>query len=352
MLKNNKVDYIALGNGTASRESEVVLNKIIKDNSLETKIFIVNESGASVYSASKLGEEEFPKLAVEERSAISLARRIQDPLAELVKIDPKAIGVGQYQHDMDENKLDFSLTSVVEDAVNQVGVNVNTASISLLKYISGISKSLAKNIFVYRTQKVFKNREELKNVKGMGAKAFEQCAGFLRIIDGDNSLDNTSVHPESYKVANLVLSKAKVDLIKDTDEEREEKLALLNKNEIIKETGIGEETLNDIINELKKSGRDVREEIKIVELNNEVKDIKDLKVGMILNGTIRNIMDFGMFVDINVHLDGLVHISEIANKYIKDPAEVYSVNDIVKVKVIGVDLKNKRIALSMKQVNS
>lgn len=352
LLKNNKVDYIALGNGTASRESEVVLNKIIKDNSLETKIFIVNESGASVYSASKLGEEEFPKLAVEERSAISLARRIQDPLAELVKIDPKAIGVGQYQHDMDENKLDFSLTSVVEDAVNQVGVNVNTASISLLKYISGISKSLAKNIFVYRTQKVFKNREELKNVKGMGAKAFEQCAGFLRIIDGDNSLDNTSVHPESYKVANLVLSKAKVDLIKDTDEEREEKLALLNKNEIIKETGIGEETLNDIINELKKSGRDVREEIKIVELNNEVKDIKDLKVGMILNGTIRNIMDFGMFVDINVHLDGLVHISEIANKYIKDPAEVYSVNDIVKVKVIGVDLKNKRIALSMKQVNS
>jgi uncharacterized protein len=352
LLKNNKVDYIALGNGTASRESEVVLNKIIKDNSLETKIFIVNESGASVYSASKLGEEEFPKLAVEERSAISLARRIQDPLAELVKIDPKAIGVGQYQHDMDENKLDFSLTSVVEDAVNQVGVNVNTASISLLKYISGISKSLAKNIFVYRTQKVFKNREELKNVKGMGAKAFEQCAGFLRIIDGDNSLDNTSVHPESYKVANLVLSKAKVDLIKDTDEEREEKLALLNKNEIIKETGIGEETLNDIINELKKSGRDVREEIKIVELNNEVKDIKDLKVGMILNGTIRNIMDFGMFVDINVHLDGLVHISEIANKYIKDPAEVYSVNDIVKVKVIGVDLKNKRIALSIKQVNS
>ena len=352
LLKNNKVDYIALGNGTASRESEVVLNKIIKDNSLETKIFIVNESGASVYSASKLGEEEFPKLAVEERSAISLARRIQDPLAELVKIDPKAIGVGQYQHDMDENKLDFSLTSVVEDAVNQVGVNVNTASISLLKYISGISKSLAKNIFVYRTQKVFKNREELKNVKGMGAKAFEQCAGFLRIIDGDNSLDNTSVHPESYKVANLVLSKAKVDLIKDTDEEREEKLALLNKNEIIKETGIGEETLNDIINELKKSGRDVREDIKIVELNNEVKDIKDLKVGMILNGTIRNIMDFGMFVDINVHLDGLVHISEIANKYIKDPAEVYSVNDIVKVKVIGVDLKNKRIALSMKQVNS
>lgn len=352
LLKNNKVDYIALGNGTASRESEVVLNKIIKDNSLETKIFIVNESGASVYSASKLGEEEFPKLAVEERSAISLARRIQDPLAELVKIDPKAIGVGQYQHDMDENKLDFSLTSVVEDAVNQVGVNVNTASISLLKYISGISKSLAKNIFVYRTQKVFKNREELKNVKGMGAKAFEQCAGFLRIIDGDNSLDNTSVHPESYKVANLVLSKAKVDLIKDTDEEREEKLALLNKNEIIKETGIGEETLNDIINELKKSGRDVRVDIKIVELNNEVKDIKDLKVGMILNGTIRNIMDFGMFVDINVHLDGLVHISEIANKYIKDPAEVYSVNDIVKVKVIGVDLKNKRIALSMKQVNS
>ncbi len=350
LLKNDKIDYIALGNGTASRESEVVLNKIIKDNNLNIKIFIVNESGASVYSASKLGEEEFPKLAVEERSAISLARRVEDPLAELVKIDPKAIGVGQYQHDMDEKKLDFSLTNVVEDAVNMVGINLNSASVSLLKYISGISKSLAKNIYEYRTEHVFKNREELKKVKGMGAKAFEQSAGFLRIIDGDNPLDNTSVHPESYKVADLILKKCNIDLKKDNEETRNAKLDTLNKNDIVKETNIGEETLNDIINELRKPGRDVRDEVKIVELNNDVKDIKDLKVGMVLNGTVRNIMDFGIFVDINVHQDGLVHISELSNKFVKDPADLFNVNDIVKVKVIGVDVAKKRISLSIKQV--
>ncbi len=350
ILKKYKIDYIALGNGTASRESEVVLNKILKDNNINSKIFIVNESGASVYSASKLGEQEFPKLAVEERSAISLARRVQDPLAELVKIDPKAIGVGQYQHDMDEKKLDFSLTNVVEDAVNNVGINVNTASISLLNYVSGISKALAKNIFEYRSKNVFKNREDLKNVKGMGEKAFEQCAGFLRIIDGNNPLDNTSVHPETYNVANKILKSCNIDLENDSDEERNFKLDKVNKNDIIKETGIGLETLEDIISELRKPGRDIRDDVKIVELNNDVKDIKDLKPGMILNGTVRNIMDFGIFVDINVHQDGLVHISELANKYVKDPADLFNVNDIVKVKVIGVDVAKKRISLSIKQV--
>lgn len=352
ILSKYKIDYIALGNGTASRESEVVLNKLIKDNNFNTKIFIVNESGASVYSASKLGEEEFPKLNVEERSAISLARRVQDPLAELVKIDPKAIGVGQYQHDMDPKKLDFSLTTVVEDAVNSVGINLNTASVSLLNYISGISKTLAKNIYSYRIKKAFTTRKELMEVKGMGDKAFEQCAGFLRIIDGTNPLDNTSVHPESYEVAKKVLSICNIDLKNDTNEIRLEKLSHFNEADFLKNNAVGKETLDDIIEELKKPGRDIRDEVKIVELNNDVKDIKDLKVGMILNGTVRNIMDFGIFVDINVHQDGLVHISELANHYVKDPADLFNVNDIVKVKVISVDVNKKRIGLSIKQVDN
>src|SRR5574344_1526283 len=351
VLKNNKIDYIALGNGTASRESEVVLNKIIKDNNFDTKIFIVNESGASVYSASKLGEQEFPKLAVEERSAISLARRVQDPLAELVKIDPKAIGVGQYQHDMDEKKLDFSLSNVVQDAVNDVGININTASVSLLNYVSGISKSLSKSIYDYRVKnKAFLTREEFKKVKGMGEKAFEQCAGFLRIIDGKNPLDNTSVHPESYDVANKIIKLCSIDLVKDSDEERNQKLDKFNSVAFMQQEKIGQETLKDIIEELRKPGRDIRDEVKLVELNNDVKDIKDLKVGMILNGTVRNIMDFGIFVDINVHQDGLVHISELANHFVKDPGELFNVNDIVKVKVIGVDVAKKRISLSIKRV--
>lgn len=352
ILTKYKIDYIALGNGTASRESEVVINKLIKDNNFSTKIFIVNESGASVYSASKLGEEEFPKLNVEERSAISLARRVQDPLAELVKIDPKAIGVGQYQHDMSPKKLDFSLATVVEDAVNSIGINLNTASVSLLNYISGISKTLAKNIYNYRIKKSFTNRKELMEVKGMGDKAFEQCAGFLRIIDGTNPLDNTSVHPESYGIATKVLSICNVDLKNDTNEVRLEKLSHFNEVDFLKNNAIGKETLEDIIEELKKPGRDIRDEIKLVELNNDVKDIKDLKVGMILNGTVRNIMDFGIFVDINVHQDGLVHISELANHYVKDPADLFNVNDIVKVKVISVDIAKKRIGLSIKQVDN
>lgn len=351
LLKNNRVDYIALGNGTASRESETILRKIILDNKFNTKLFIVNESGASVYSASKLGEEEFPTLSVEKRSAISLARRLQDPLAELVKIDPKAIGVGQYQHDMDEGKLDFALNNVVEDCVNLVGVNVNTASISLLKYVSGINKSLAQNIYEHRVKNgPFKNREQLKEVKKMGDKAFEQCAGFLRIIDGNNKFDNTGIHPESYEIAKKILEFCKVSL--ENNEFSEINLALdnFNKNKFLAENKVGEATLDDIINELRKPGRDVREDVEIVELNNDVKDIKDLKVGMVLNGTVRNIMDFGIFVDINVHQDGLVHISELANKFVRHPSELYSINDIVKVKVIGVDIDKKRISLSIKQV--
>jgi len=267
-----------------------------------------------------------------------------------VKIDPKAIGVGQYQHDMDTKKLDFSLTTVVEDAVNSVGINLNTASVSLLNYISGISKTLAKNIYNYRIKKSFTTRKELMEVKGMGNKAFEQCAGFLRIIDGKNSLDNTSVHPESYEIATKVLELSSVDLKNDSNEIRLEKLNNFNKAEFLKSNNVGKETLDDIVDELKKPGRDIRDEVKLVELNNEVKDIKDLKVGMILNGTVRNIMDFGIFVDINVHQDGLVHISELANHFVKDPAELFTVNDIVKVKVIGVDIDKKRISLSIKQV--
>ena len=351
LLKNNRVDYIALGNGTASRESETILRKIILDNKFNTKLFIVNESGASVYSASKLGEEEFPTLSVEKRSAISLARRLQDPLAELVKIDPKAIGVGQYQHDMDEGKLDFALNNVVEDCVNLVGVNVNTASISLLKYVSGINKSLAQNIYEHRVKNgPFKNREQLKEVKKMGDKAFEQCAGFLRIIDGNNKFDNTGIHPESYEIAKKILEFCKVSLENNDFSEINLALDNFNKNKFLAGNKVGEATLDDIINELRKPGRDVREDVEIVELNNDVKDIKDLKVGMVLNGTVRNIMDFGIFVDINVHQDGLVHISELANKFVRHPSELYSINDIVKVKVIGVDIDKKRISLSIKQV--
>jgi len=351
LLKENKIDYIALGNGTASRESESILSQIIKDNNLAIKIYIVNESGASVYSASKLGEEEFPNLSVEKRSAISLARRLQDPLAELVKIDPKAIGVGQYQHDMDQSKLDFALTNTVEDVVNLVGVNVNSASISLLKYVSGINKGLAKTIFDYKEKNgPFKNREDLKLVPKMGDKAFEQCAGFLRIIDGTEPLDNTGIHPESYPIAKKIIEICKINLKSDNSNEIIDKLNSLNKTNFIKESNVGKETLDDIIDELKKPGRDIRENAEIVELNNEVKDIKDLKIGMILNGTVRNIMDFGIFVDINVHQDGLVHISELSKKYVKHPSELYSVNDIVRVKVIAIDLQKKRISLSIKQV--
>ena len=350
VLKSNHIDYIALGNGTASRESEAILSELIKENNLPMKVYIVNESGASVYSASKLGEEEFPELPVEKRSAISLARRLMDPLSELVKIDPKAIGVGQYQHDLDQKRLGEVLGGVVEDCVNTVGVNLNTASVSLLKYVSGINKTIAQNIYNYREEHgEFKNREELKKVPKLGEKAYEQCAGFLRIVDGEEPLDNTGVHPESYQFAKEILKEAKIDLKNDDEGTLKLKLSLFNKDKYLEKSGVGELTLDDIIKELEKPGRDIRDDVKIVELDNNVKSIEDLKVGMILTGTVRNIADFGAFVDINVHQDGLVHISEIANKFIRHPSEVLSINDIVKVKVISVDPISKRIGLSIKQ---
>ncbi|MFA7020287.1 MAG: Tex family protein [Bacilli bacterium] len=350
ILKHNQIDYIALGNGTASRESEVELSKIINDNNFATKIFIVNESGASVYSASKLGEEEFPNLSVEKRSAISLARRIQDPLSELVKIDPKAIGVGQYQHDMNQTKLGTALNGVVEDCVNTIGVNLNNCSISLLNYVSGINKTVATNIYDYiKANGQIKARKELMKVKKLGEKAFEQCAGFLRIYGGKEPLDSTSIHPESYEVAKHILSLADINLLEDSTRKKEESLSLINKQDVLNKFRIGGVTFDDIIEEIKRPGRDIRDEIEIVELNNNVRDMKDLKEGMILNGTVRNIMDFGMFVDINVHQDGLVHISEISNTFVKDISSLYSVNDIVKVKVISLDMAKKRIGLSIKQ---
>lgn len=352
LIKKYNIDYIALGNGTASRESETILNDMIKEYDLRNcKIFIVNESGASVYSASKLAEKEFPELTVEKRSAISLARRIIDPLAELVKIEPKAIGVGQYQHDMNQTKLNEALKKVVEDCVNKVGVKLNTASVSLLSYVSGITSSIATNIYEYRKSNGnFKNRNELLKVKGLKEKTFKQCAGFLRIEDSDEILDNTSIHPDNYLEAKEILKETKIDVLKDSLDEKELKLAKFNENNFLKNhPDIGKETLKDIIDEIKNPGRDIRESLEIVELNNEAKTIEDLKVGMILNGTIRNIMDFGMFVDINIHQDGLVHISEISDSFIKDISSLYSVNQLVKVKVISVDVAKKRIGLSIKQ---
>ena len=350
VLKSNHIDYIALGNGTASRESEEILSSLIKENNLPIKIYIVNESGASVYSASKLGEEEFPDLPVEKRSAISLARRLMDPLSELVKIDPKAIGVGQYQHDLDQKRLGEVLEGVVEDCVNNVGVNLNTASVSLLKYVSGINKTIAQNIYDYREKNgEFKNRQELKKVPKLGEKAFEQCAGFLRIVDGEEPLDNTGVHPESYKFAKEIIKETKIDLKNDDEETLKLKLSLFSEDKFIYKKELGALTLKDIISELEKPGRDIRDDVKIVELDNNVKSIEDLKVGMILTGTVRNIADFGAFVDINVHQDGLVHISEISSKFIRHPSEALTINDIVKVKVISVDPLSKRIGLSIKQ---
>ena len=351
LLKKYPIDYIALGNGTASRESEAVLSKIIKDNKLPVKIFIVNEAGASVYSASKLGEEEFPDLTVEKRSAISLARRLQDPLNELVKIDPKSIGVGQYQHDMNQTKLNHSLHDVVEDCVNEVGVNLNNATPSILKYVSGVSAKLADNIYAYLKENGrFRNRNELKKVKLMGPKAFEQCAGFLRIYDGDEVLDMTSIHPESYDLAREILRETGIALTVDSNETVKEKLQGFNKTEFLKEhPEIGEPTLNDILSEIEKPGRDIRENAVLVELNNDVKDIKDLKPGMILNGTIRNITDFGLFVDINVHKDGLVYRAEASDQHIENLNDAFSIGDIVKVKVLSADADKQRISLSIKQ---
>lgn len=342
------ITLISLGNGTASRESEMVIVELLKEIKQDVKYVIVNEAGASVYSASKLATEEFPNFDVGQRSAASIARRIQDPLAELVKIDPKSIGVGQYQHDMNQKNLGNALTGVVEDCVNSVGVDLNTASASLLEYISGINKTLAKSIVSYREENgQFKNRKELLKVPKLGPKAFEQCAGFLRINGGDEILDNTSVHPESYEATKNLISKLGI-----SDEELKGGMKNLsskvsNTGKLAEELGLGEPTLVDIIKELEKPGRDPREEMEKPILRSDVLEMKDLKEGMELKGTVRNVIDFGAFVDIGVHQDGLVHISKMTDRYIKHPLEVVSVGDIVDVTVIGVDMDKKRIQLSM-----
>ncbi|MCM1172888.1 MAG: RNA-binding transcriptional accessory protein [Clostridium sp.] len=349
LIEKYNVSLISLGNGTASRESEMVIVELLKEIKADVKYAIVNEAGASVYSASKLATEEFPKFDVGQRSAASIARRLQDPLAELVKIDPKSIGVGQYQHDMNQKNLGNALSAVVEDCVNSVGVDLNTASASLLEYISGINKTLAKNIVAYREENgSFKSRKELLKVPKLGPKAYEQCAGFLRIHGGDEILDNTSVHPESYEAAKALMSKIGL-----TDEDikcggRKNVGKMIDDSaRIATELGIGEPTLMDIVSELEKPGRDPREELDKPILRSDVLEMKDLEEGMQLKGTVRNVIDFGAFIDIGVHQDGLVHISKMSNKFIKHPLEVVSVGDVVDVTVLAVDLEKKRIQLSM-----
>lgn len=350
LIEKYHITLISVGNGTASRESEQIIAEFLKEIPEHVQYIIVNEAGASVYSASKLATEEFPGFDVGQRSAVSIARRLQDPLAELVKIDPKSIGVGQYQHDMNQKHLSEALGNVVEDCVNRVGVDLNTASASLLEYISGITKTIAKNIVAYREENgAFKNRKQLLKVAKLGPKAYEQCAGFMRITGGDNPLDATSVHPESYGAAAELLKR----LGFRADEIGAGSMAGLGKKvtnakKLSEELGIGEITLQDIVKELEKPARDPREEMPKPILRTDVLDMKDLKPGMILKGTVRNVIDFGAFVDIGVHQDGLVHISEMSQKFIRHPLEAVSVGDIVEVKVLGVDPAKKRISLSMK----
>ena len=345
LIDKYDINVIAIGNGTASRESEEIVAEIIKGTKVE--YIIVNEAGASIYSASKLADEEFPDFSEGERSAVSIARRLQDPLAELVKIDPKSIGVGQYQHDMNQKQLSEALTGVVEKVVNEVGVDLNTASHSLLNYISGIGNATAKNIIVYREENgSFTNRKELLNVKKLGKKTFEQCAGFVKINNPDYPLDNTTIHPESYEATYKLLRK--LNYSTEDIGSKSLKLDNINLDEISKELDIGMETLKDIIKELKKPGRDPRDDMPKPILRKNVLSIDDLEVGMIMQGTVRNIVDFGAFVDIGVHQDGLVHISQlVADKYVKHPLDIVSVGDIVDVKVLDVDLKRNRIQLSM-----
>ena len=352
LINKYGITLISVGNGTASRESEMVIAELISELDTPVQYVITNEAGASVYSASKLATEEFPHFDVGQRSAASIARRVQDPLAELVKIDPKAIGVGQYQHDMNQKKLTEALDAVVEDSVNKVGVDLNTASAPLMEHISGINKTLAKNIVDYREANGrFNTRKELLKVAKLGPKAFEQCAGFMRISGGSNPLDATSVHPESYDIATALLS----HIGYTTDDIASGRLKDLSKaagniKKLAEELGTGTITLNDIIKELEKPARDPRDEMPKPILRGDVLEMKDLTEGMILKGTVRNVIDFGAFVDIGVHQDGLVHISEMSDKFIKHPLDVVSVGDIVQVKVIGIDLAKKRIQLSMKGI--
>ena len=351
---NYDVDIISIGNGTASKETQMLVAELIKE--IDKKVFymVVSEAGASVYSASKLATEEFPEYDVSLRSAVSIARRLQDPLAELVKIDPKAIGVGQYQHDMNQKRLGEALGGVVEDCVNSVGVDLNTASASLLSYVSGINSAVAKNITLYREENgKFKNRKQLLKVAKLGNKAFEQCAGFLRITDGDNVFDNTSVHPESYKAALRLLERLGYelnDVITGNISDIKERISKTDIKKLSEELEIGVPTLKDICDGLLKKGRDPREELPQPVLLTDVMDINDLKPDMIMTGTVRNVIDFGAFVDIGVHQDGLVHISQICDRYIKHPTDVLQVGDIVKVKILDVDVKKNKISLTMKNV--
>ncbi len=353
LVKKYGVEIISIGNGTASKETEMFVANLINEDNLKVSYMVVSEAGASVYSASKLAAEEFPDFDVTLRSAVSIARRLQDPLAELVKIDPKAIGVGQYQHDMPKKQLGDALGGVVEDCVNTVGVDLNTASPSLLARVSGVSAAVSKNIVNYREENgAFKSRNELKKVSKLGPKAFEQCAGFLRVPESKNVLDNTAVHPESYKAAtqlleicDYTLDDVKNGKIRSDLKTRIEKIGL---NSISEKTKVGIPTLQDIVTELLRPGRDPRDELPTPILRTDVLDIKDLKEGMELTGTVRNVIDFGAFIDIGVHQDGLVHISQICNKYIKHPSEVLKVGDIVKVKVLSVDVPKNRISLTMK----
>ena len=352
LISKYKITLISLGNGTASRESEQVIVSLLKEIPVQVQYVIVNEAGASVYSASKLATEEFPNFDVGQRSATSMARRLQDPLAELVKIDPKSIGVGQYQHDMNQKKLSEALGGVVEDCVNKVGVDLNTASASLLEYISGISKVIAKNIVTYREENgAFKSRAELLKVAKLGPKAYEQCAGFMRITAGKNPLDGTGVHPESYDATKELLAKLGYTL----EDVSNRTVAGISKKvsdykKLAAELNIGELTLQDIVKELEKPARDPREDMPKPILRSDVLEMKDLTPGMVLKGTVRNVIDFGAFVDIGVHQDGLVHISQICDRYIKHPLEAVSVGDIVEVKVMSVDLKKQRIQLTMRGI--
>ena len=353
LIDKDKIDMIAIGNGTASRESEMFVADMIKEASRDVHYVIVSEAGASVYSASKLATEEYPDINVSIRGAISIARRLQDPLAELVKIDPKAIGVGQYQHDVNQKRLAESLAGVVEDSVNKVGVDVNTATPSLLSYVAGINNTIAKNIVKYRDENgKLKNRKQLLKVPKLGKVAFEQCAGFLRIMDGDNPLEITAVHPESYDATEKLLKSIgfeKEDLKnKEKLTDLRQKLKTVDTGKMAIELDIGELTLKDIIAELMKPGRDPRDEMPKPILRQDVLKLEDLKEGMILTGTVRNVIDFGAFVDIGVKYDGLVHISEMSEKYIKNPSDIVSVGDIVKVRVIKIDMERKKVGLSMK----
>lgn len=352
LINKYGVDIIAIGNGTASRETELFASNMIKKIDREVYYVIVNEAGASVYSASKLGAKEFPEFDVALRSAVSIGRRLQDPLSELVKIDPQSIGVGQYQHDMNQKRLNETLAGVVEGTVNLVGVDLNTASPSLLSYVSGLSNTVSSNIINYREENgEFKTRKELLKVPKLGPKAFLQCAGFLRIKESKNPLDNTAVHPESYDIAKAILEENGYSL-DDVSQGNVKKIDVKNIKALSEKLNVGEETIKDIIAEIEKPGRDIRDDAPKPILRADVLDMKDLKEGMVLKGTVRNVIDFGAFVDIGVHQDGLVHISQMTDKYIKHPLEVVSVSDVVLVKVLSVDIPKKRIALTMKGIDN